>query len=49
MKSEEFATARLAKFQTLSMCLIDSAKVLHRGGTVSAFCSFRLITQFYAG
>ena len=36
MKSEEFATARLAKLLTLSMCFIDDAKVLHSGGACSA-------------
>ena len=48
MRNEKWA-ARLANSAFLSMCFIDDAKVLHRGGTVSAFCSFRLITQFYAG
>ena len=32
MKSEKFATARLAFSYTLSMCFIDDAKVQHVGG-----------------
>ena len=36
MKSEEIATARLAKLLTLSMCFIDDAKVLHQGEACSA-------------
>ena len=45
MKSEKFATARLASLSTPSECFSDSAKVQHLGTPISASCRLVQITR----